>query len=215
MTENHYVDPKDQHIAAEGVPAHSELTTMYRDAQKVELGHWMHEDERQAAMEKDRHDIILGLRKPALSLGLAMSVPVILGILLAQLSMSRNELSQTDAMALQFLLLFLLASLVWLTYALLKRIGETFRKHTVRASPVVLTTIASLIFLIRPTLRLADNAIGGIAGYYSGLGVLLITGTLLGVTAIFVWTAVKIPALVKVLALVAFFCGAVTTAYLV
>lgn len=215
MAEKHYVDPKGQHIAAEGVPTHSELTTMYRNAHKEELGRWMQEDERQAVMEKERNTVTTNLRKSSVLVGICISLPVVLGILIGQLGMTRVGINQADAMALSFLLLFLTAGLLLLTYALFKWVEQTFHDHTLKALPISLTVLGSLFFLIRPTFLLTGLHIGGLAGYGVGLLLLLILGIVITTITIFFWTAPKIHPLIKIFVLLLFFGGAVAAAYLV
>ncbi|MDB5179992.1 MAG: hypothetical protein JWN12_624 [Candidatus Saccharibacteria bacterium] len=214
MAENHYVDSKDQHEAAQGVEDHSELTVFYAKAKEEDLGPWMQEDDRQAAMEKERNNVIAGLRKSSILVGLCMSLPVVLGLLLGQLALIRDTFNQTDAMILAFLLLFLLAGLLGITYALFRWIGKTFHKHTVRALPITLTTLLSLFFLIMPLFRITGTYIGGVIGYSIALGVLVVIGILITLTSIFTWTAARIHPLAKILILVLIFGVSVAVAYL-
>lgn len=215
MPENHYVDPKDQRIAAEGVSDHSELTTFYAEAKKEDLGPWMQEADRQAAMKKERDDVVAGLRKSSVLVGLYVSLPVVLGLILGQLALLRGGMNQADAMLFAFLLLFLLAILVGITHALFKWVGKTFHNHTVRALPITLTTLLSLFFLVMPLFRLTGTYIGGPVGYSTALATLLVIGTIITIGSIFVWTSSKLHPLVKILILTLFFGIAVACAYLV
>jgi hypothetical protein len=216
MAENHYVDPKDQHEAAQGIEDHSDLTVLYAETKKEDLGPWMQEDDRQVAMEKDRREVITSLRASALRIGMYLSLPVVLGILLGQFSFYRTGpgINEADAMALAFVILFLFAGWAILTYNLLKRVGETFHKHTLRPLPIVLTTLLSLIFLIRPALHYSNALIGGVGGNVVALVALLITGSIISTITIFAWTTKWIPGLVKILVLLAFFGLSVVAAYL-
>jgi hypothetical protein len=216
MAERHYVDPKDQHIAAEAVPTHTELSGMYRDAKKETLSPWMHEDERQAALEKERLDVIKGLRKSSLRIGFNLGFPFVLGILLVKLAFFRADtgLSQADAIVLAFVLLFLCAMSVILTFFLLKQVSKRYRDHTLRAAPVTLTTVLSLLFLVMPLYKLADMIIGGVAGYIAWLISLVIASIIITAVLIVIWTSRVIPALIKVIVLLIVFGASVAAMYL-
>lgn len=216
MAENHYVDPKDQHEAAQGIEDHSDLTVFYAEAKKEDLGPWMQEADRQVAMEKERRAVITSLRTSALRIGFYLSLPVMLGILLGQFAIFRTGpgINEADAMVLAFVLLILLAGWAILTYNLLKRVGETFHKHTLRPLPIVLTTLFSLFFLIMPLFRITGTYIGGVIGYGLALGLLLVTGILIAIASIFMWTAVKIHPLAKILMLVLIVGVSIAAAYL-
>ena len=214
MAENHYVDAKDQHIAAEGVADHSELTTFYAEVKKEDLGPWMQEADRQAAMKKERDDVVAGLRKSSILVGLYVSLPVVLGLILGQLALIRGDMNQADAMLFAFLLLFLLAVVIGISYGLFRWVGKTFHNHTVRALPITLTTLFSLFFLIMPLFRITGTNIGGLAGYSVALVSLLVIGNVITITSIFIWTSARLHPLVKILILALFFGAAVAVAYL-
>jgi hypothetical protein len=93
MAENHYVEPLDQHIAAEGVPDHSDLTTFYAEAKVENLGPWMQEEDRQKALEVERNTIQTDLRKSVILIGLSISLPVVFGVLLGQFAMTNTTIS--------------------------------------------------------------------------------------------------------------------------
>jgi hypothetical protein len=214
MTENHYVDPKDQHIAAEGVPSRSDLTTAYRDANKETLGPWMKEDERQLAMEKDRQKVITSLRKSSLLIGLAISAPVVAGILLYDFAIVRATLDQATSLVLAFVLLFAAAIWAIVTYRLFRWIGETFRQHTLKAPPITLTTLLILGFLVRPTFMYFTKHYADITGQIIWLASLLVIGIAVSIVLIFIWTTKWIPGLLKIFILLALFGAAVAVAYL-
>lgn len=212
MAENHYVDSKDQHIAAEGVADHSELTVFYANAKKEELGPWMQEGERQAAMKKDRDALTLTLRKSAVLIGLCASLPVVIGIILGQFFMT--HLSIENAMLILFLIIFAVGGFMVLTYVLFKWVGETFHHHNLRALPITLTTLASLVFIIQPLFRVVEHSIGGIVGYSTALLALLFIGIVVATVSIFAWTSPKIHGVFKLLVLLLFFGVSVTIFYL-
>ncbi len=212
MAENHYVDPGSQYAAAEGVPDHSELTTLYRDPPKIELGQWMHEDERQAALETKRATVITSLRKSAILVGLAISTPVVLGIIFEQFFTTTVNLK--NAIPILFLIIFGLAGYFALSIHLFKWAARTFHNHTLRALPISLTTVISLLLLIQPTFHLSGLYIGGIAGYAIGLATLLAIGTVIATISVLAWTSQKLPDILKVLVLMVFFGASVASAYL-
>lgn len=214
MAENHYVDSKDQHEAATGVADHSDLTTFYASKKEEVLGPWMQEKDRQAALKKERDKIQTGLRKSSVLIGLNITLPVILGILLGQLAMARSGINPADAMAMEFLLLFLLAALVGITYALFKWVGKTFHNHTVQALPIIFTTLLCLLLVIQKVFNLSDGLVGGLVGYGAALVALLVIGILIATITIFVWTSPKLPRLVALLVLLVFLGGAVAVFYL-
>ncbi|MDB5160122.1 MAG: hypothetical protein JWO99_385 [Candidatus Saccharibacteria bacterium] len=214
MAENHYVDPKDQHIAAEGVPSRTDLTTAYRDAKKETLGPWMQEDERQLIMEKDRQKVITSLRKSSFLIGLYTSLPVVTGILLYDFAIVRATLDQATALILAFVLL--LAAAIWaiISYRLFKWIGETFRQHTLRALPITFTTLLILGFLVRPTFMYFTTHFVDTIGQIIWLASLLVIGVAVSIILIFIWTTKWIPGLLKIFILLALFGAAVAVAYL-
>ena len=213
MAENHYVDSGDQHTAAEGAPDHSELTTLYRDPPKVELEHWMHENERQAALETKRATVTTNLRKSAILIGLALSIPVALGIIFEQFFTTTVNL--VNAIPILFLIIFGFAGYFALSIHLFKWVAKTFHNHTLRALPISLTTLLCLFLLLRPTFYLTSLHIGGLAGYATGLGALLVIGTLITTISVLVWTSQKLPNIFKILVLVIFFGGSVASAFLI
>jgi len=212
MAEKHFVDPKDQHTVAEGVPTHSELTTLYPGVVKKEKGPWMQEDERQAAMEKDRHKIISSLRKSALAIGVCISLPVVLGIIIGQILMT--SLTPDNVMVYVCLMILLLGGLSLLTYFLFKWVGQTFRSHALRALPISLTTLLSLLLIAMPLFRITNARIGGLMGYGVGLLSLLIIGIFIATVSIFVWTSAKIHPIGKILILALFLGASIAAAYL-
>jgi hypothetical protein len=216
MAENHYVDSKDQHIAAEGAPTHTELVGMYREAKKEVLSPWMQEDDRQAAMQKERDGVITDLRKSSLRIGFYLGLPAALSIVLGTLALFRTgkDVNEADAMVLAFVLLFALAGWAIMSFALIKATGTIFRKHTLRPLPIILTILLSLVFLIFPALRYFDKTIGGFAGNTAALVSILVLGIIISTILIFIWTAKHIPGLAKILALLVIFGASVATSYL-
>ena len=213
MAENHYIDSGDQHIAAEGAPDHSELTTLYRDPPKVELEHWMHEDERQAILETKRATVTTNLRKSAILIGLALSIPVVLGIIFEQFF--TTTVSLVNAIPILFLIIFGFGGYFAISIQLFKWVAKTFHNHTLRALPISLTTLLCLFLLIQPTFHQTNLYIGGLAGYATGLGALLVMGTLIATISILAWTSQKLPNIFKILVLIFFVGVSVTGAYLI
>lgn len=197
MAENHYVDPGDQHIAAEGVEDHSELTTNYLEAKHETLGPWMQEDERQKAFEKDRSDIIKGLRAASVPIGLFVSIPVVLGILIGQFALTSVPANDPNAMAYVIGLIFAVGIAGIITVSLFRWVSRTFYNHSLRALPITLTILACVAFLVTPLFALGNTLIGGLAGYAAGLGGILLAGIVISVLSIFVWTMPKLSGVVK------------------
>ena len=214
MTENHYVDPKDQHIAAQGVPTRSELTTAYRNVEEKTLGPWMQENDRQAAMEKDRLKVITDLRKSSLLIGIALSVPVVTGILLYEFALVRANMDPSASIILAFVLLFAAAAWAIVTFRLFKWVSETFRQHTLRALPTSFTTLLMLVLLIRPVFMYFLPKYQGQWGGIYALSTLLVIGIVVSIIMIFVWTAKWIPALLKITFLLATLGASAAIAYL-
>ena len=212
MANNHYIDPLDQHTAAEGVPDHSELTTLYRDPPKVELEHWMHEDERQAALETKRSTVTTNLRKSAILIGLALSVPVVLGIIFEQLF--TTTVSLANAILILLLIILGFAGYLALSIHLFKWVAQTFHNHTLRALPISLTTLFCLFLLVRPTFYLTNYLVTGFAGYAAGLATLLVIGTVITTLSILAWTSQKLPDIFKVLVLVIFLSASVASLFI-
>ena len=213
MANNHYIDPLDQHTAAEGVPDHSELTTLYRDPPKVELEHWMHEDERQAALETKRSTVTTNLRKSAILIGLALSVPVVLGIIFEQLF--TTTVSLANAILILLLIILGFAGYLALSVHLFKWVAQTFHNHTLRALPISLTTLLCLFLLIKPTFHLTNLYEGGMAGYVTGLAILLVVGTIITTISVLAWTSQKLPNILKIFVLTVFFGLSAAAAYLI
>lgn len=205
MAENHYVDPKDQHTVAEGVADHSELTAFYADAKKEDLGPWMQEDERQAAMEEKRYKAQTGLRKSAVLIGLGISMPVVLGMLLEQLIVSQlrtNNIGQIGPFIFIIILLipcFLVAALI-----ILKHVTKRFHAYSIRALPITFTTLLSLLLISPIVFEMSGQLIGGIVGYGIGLITLIAASILISTVTIFVWTIPKVSGIAKLLVLTAF-----------
>ena len=213
MAENHYVDAKDQHIAAEGVADHSDLTTFYAEAKKEELGPWMQEADRQKKLEEERNQVVRGLRKSAVLVGLSISLTVVVGIALGQFFMNFITI-ENATYALPVIILGLLG-FIGLTFVLLRWVIRTFNNHNLRALPITLTTLLSLLFASRPLFESMNTFIGGIAGYCAALSSLIILGIIIASVSIFVWTSQKIHGIVKILILALFFGTAVAAVYMI
>jgi hypothetical protein len=212
MAENHYVDPVDQHIAAEGVPDHSDLTTFYAEAKVEDLGPWMQEADRQKALEEERNKIQTGLRKSSVLIGLSISLPVVFGILLGQFAMTDTTIA--DGITAAFTLAGLGVLVLILTFLLLKWVGKRFQKHSVRALPITLTTLLSIFLVTEKLFNYANTLIGGIVGYAVALGSLVVIGIVVTTVLIFVWTSPKLHALLKIAALLLFLGGSAFVYYL-
>lgn len=202
MAEHHYVDPKDQHEAATGVEDHSDLTTFYAVPKKEVLGPWMQEGDRQKALQADLDKIQTGLRKSSVLVGLSVSLPVVLGILLGQYVFSSTELAIAGPLLFVFIMLGLL--LVITTIVMFMWVGKRFQKHGVRALPVTLTTLLTLFLVLQKIFDLCENLIGGRIGYGVALISLLVVSIIIATITIFVWTSPKIHPLAKVFILLGF-----------
>ena len=213
MAENHYVDAKDQHIAAEGVADHSDLTTFYAEAKKEELGPWMQEADRQKVLEEERNKVVLGLRKSAVLVGLSISLTVVAGIAIGQFFMNFITI-ENATYALPVIILGLLGFIA-LTFLLLRWVTRTFNTHNLRALPITLTTLLSLLFVSRPLFETMNSLVGGIAGYVAALASLVVIGIIIAAVSIFIWTSQKIHGIAKILILALFFGAAVAAAYLI
>jgi len=213
VAENHYVDAKDQHIAAEGVADHSDLTTFYAEAKKEELGPWMQEADRQKVLEEERNKVVLGLRKSAVLVGLSISLTVVAGIALGQFFMNFITI-ENATYALPVIILGLLGFIA-LTFLLLRWVTRTFNTHNLRALPITLTTLLSLLFVSRPLFESMNSLVGGITGYVTALASLIVIGIIIAAVSIFVWTSQKIHGIAKILILALFFGAAVAAAYLI
>jgi hypothetical protein len=202
MAEHHYVDPKDQHEAATGVEDHSDLTTFYAKPKEEVLGPWMQEEDRQKALQAKLDSIQTGLRKSVVLIGLSVSMPVVLGILLGQLFIANATPEKVYTFI--FLVIILTLALLVTTIVLYKWVGERFQKHGVRALPVTLTTLLTLFLIIQKVFDLFNTIVGGLLGYAVALVSLPIISIIIATITIFVWTAPKIHPLAKVFILLAF-----------
>lgn len=214
MAENHYVDPKDQHIAAEGVADHSELTTAYIDAKNEPLGPWMGEQERQASFEEERNKLTKGLRKSVVPIGIFLGLPVVFGILIGQIALTGVDPQDPNAMAYVIGMIFAAGIALALTLGLFRWVGHTFQNHALRALPITLTVLGSLVFLIQKIFDYTNESISGIPGYATALGALIIISIIISTITIFAWTAPKLPAVIKLFVLLLFFGASVGIHYL-
>ncbi|HEY8992907.1 MAG TPA: hypothetical protein VIM37_03615 [Candidatus Microsaccharimonas sp.] len=212
MAENHYVDPVDQHTVAEGVPDHSDLTTFYAEAKVENLGPWMQEADRQKALGDERNKIQTGLRKSSVLIGLSISLPVVFGILIGQFAMTNTTIA--DGITAAFVLAGLGVVVLLLTFLLLKWVGARFQKHSVRALPITLTTLLSLFLVTQKVFDYSNKIVGGIIGYAAALGSLVVIGIVIATILIFTWTSPKLPALLKMVALLLFLGAAAYIYYL-
>ncbi|RWZ78634.1 MAG: hypothetical protein EOT05_02690 [Candidatus Microsaccharimonas sossegonensis] len=202
MAEHHFVDPKDQHQAATGVEDHSDLTSFYAQPKKEVLGPWMQEKDRQAAFQADLDTIQTGLRKSSILIGLSLSLPIVLGILLWQLAFTSTVFTIAGPMLFVFIILGLI--LVIMTIIMFTWVGNRFQKNGVRALPVTMTTLLTVFLVLQPIFNLAKKLINGLGGYGVALALILVVSIVLATITIFIWTAPKIHPLVKVFILLAF-----------
>jgi hypothetical protein len=202
MADYHSVDSGDQQLAAEGIADHSDLTTFYAEAKHAVLGPWMQENERQAMLQKEREKIVLTLRRSSLLVGISVSLPVVVGIVLGQFFMTHVTLK--NAIPFLFLIIFGFGGLLGMTIALLRWVGKTFNDHNIRALPITLTTLLCLFLVLQRVFDLFDGLIGGLIGYVAALGALVLIGIVIATITIFVWTIPKLSGLAKLIILVAF-----------
>jgi hypothetical protein len=212
MAENHYVDPKDQHEAAQGIEDHSDLSVLYAEAKEENLGPWMQEDDRQAVLQDKRNTIVLDLRKSAILIGLSISLPVAIGIVLAQFFMTHVSLK--NAIPILFLIILGIGGFFALTFALLKWVGTRFQRHNIRALPITATTLLSLALVAQRVFGLFEGLIGGLIGYSVALVALVAIGIIIATTSIFVWTSPKLSWIIKILVLFVFLGSAAAILYL-
>jgi hypothetical protein len=192
MADYHSVDSGDQQLAAEGIADHSDLTTFYAEAKHAVLGPWMQENERQAMLQKEREKIVLTLRRSSLLVGISVSLPVVVGIVLGQFFMTHVTLK--NAIPFLFLIIFGFGGLLGMTIALLRWVGKTFNDHNIRALPITLTTLLCLFLVLQRVFDLFDGLIGA----------LVLIGIVIATITIFVWTIPKLSGLAKLIILVAF-----------
>lgn len=215
MADYHTVDPKDQHLSAEGVTDHSDLTTFYAEAKKEVLGPWMQEDERQAVMQKERDKIQIGLRKSVVLIGLSISIPVILGILVGQLVMVNLQTGGvSNGGPIIFIVFLLIPTVTVTTILLLKWVSTRFQKHSLRALPITLTTLLSLFLVLQKIFDLFDYLIGGLVGYSVALAATVLISILISTVTIFIWTKPRLSGLIKLAVLLGFVGVAAAVFYL-
>lgn len=212
MAENHYVDAKDQHEAASGIEDHSDLTTFYSQAKQKELGPWMQEADRQASLKAERDKIQTGLRKSAVLIGLCVSLPIALGILLGKLAISKVD--SVDVTPVLFLLGLLGIGLLIMTIVLLKWVEERFQRHSIRALPITLTTLLSLLLVTQKEFAFFESTIRGLAGYVAALVALIAIAIVIVTVTIFAWTSPKLSSVIKTLILLVFLGAATIVFYL-
>jgi len=212
MAQNHYVDSGDQREAASGVEDHSDLSVFYASKKVEDLGPWMQEADRQKILQAERDKISLGLRKSIVLIGLNVSLPIILGILLIQLIISNTTPDKVNTLI--FIVILLGLGLVILTIVLLKWVVDRYQKYSIRALPITLTTLLSLFLVLQKIFDLFQELVGGLIGYGLALAALVITSILISAISIFVWTSAKIHPIAKLIVLMAFVGVAAAIYYL-
>jgi hypothetical protein len=185
---------------------------LYPEVKKATLGPWMQEGERQAKMKKERDDIRKGLRKSSIQIGLAISLPVTIGILFGQYTLTNNLTANTGALI--FILIAVGILLLLLVFILFRYVFMTFQNYSLRALPITLTTLGSIFFVTQRVFNLFNGLIGGLRGYAVGLLSLIVIGIIITSISIFAWTSPKIHPLLKGLILVVFLVVAATIGFL-
>jgi len=212
---NHYIDaPDDSLLTTNEMVNRDELSSMYRDAKKEDLGPWMTEAQRQQVLQDKRDAQVIGLRRHAVSMGLLMSLPYIAGMLLLQFALHYYATyEKPTAMFFFFVNMFLLAGYGIGTVMVLKYTSRIFRSHTLKSSPIAITILGILFLVTQPLFHLAGILIGGVVGYVAAVIMLSIISIILAVIMIYVWTSPKIARVVKAALLLVCFLVALALHY--
>jgi hypothetical protein len=141
-----------------------------------------------------------GLRKFSVQIGLAISLPVALGILFGQYALS--DTITANAGALIFILIAAGMILLLLVFVLFRYVFTTFQKYSIRALPITVTTLVSLFLVTQRVFNLFNGLIGGIPGYGVGLLSLILIGIIIAVVTILAWTSPKVHPLAKIFILI-------------
>ena len=212
---NHYIDaPDDTLRTTNEMVNHDELSTLYREAKKEELGPWLHEAERQAELESQRVAAIAQIRRRAAQIGLLIAMPFILGALVFQaMTLLVNSLGDdvASAMILGFGGIFIALIYAGITYSSLKQAKTIFNEHALKASPFILTITACLLFVSHPLIVYMQQIASSVPSYAAYLVAIPVVSIILATIPLYIWTIAKMPAVIKLLTLVVTIagCGAV------
>ncbi|MBC7565286.1 hypothetical protein H7100_03615, partial [Candidatus Saccharibacteria bacterium] len=153
-------------------------------------------------MQKERDKIETGLRKSVVLIGLSISIPVVLGILVGQLVLTNIQTSSaSNAGPLIFIVILLVPAVAVTTLLLLRWVGTRFHKHSLKAVPITLTTLLSLFLVLQKVFDLFNSLIGGLVGYAVALASLVVISIFITTITIFVWTAPKLSGVIKLVVL--------------
>ena len=215
---NHFIEaPDDTLRTTNEMVNHEELSTLYRSAKKETLGPWLHEDERQAALEDQRLAAIAQIRRRAIQIGLLIAMPFILGALVFQaVTLLVNSLGDdvASAMILGFGGIFIGLIYFGITYASLKQVKTIFNEHALKSSPLILTILVCLLLLSQPLMIWMQQLISGLPGYVAHLITVPVASIILAVVLLYIWTIAKMPAAIKLLTLVIAIAGCAAVYYL-
>jgi len=215
---NHFIEAPDDTIRTSNeMVSRDDLTTMYPTVQKEELGPWMGEQERQAKLEAQRLRAIAQIRRYSALIGFLISLPFVMSILVFQaltiiVPATKGEPSLAILAGFGGILMGLV--FVGLTIAFLKKVSSVFSEHALKAAPITLTILISLLLISQPLADLAQQLIGGWPGYATFLFALPVVSMVMATVLLFVWTVQKIPALVKLLILPITIAAAALVMYL-
>jgi|GEM_PF-1280871 len=215
---NHYIDaPDDTLRTTNEMVNRDELSTLYREAKKEELGPWLHEAERQAELESQRVAAIAQIRRRAVQIGLLIAMPFILGALVFQaMTLLVNSLGDdvASAMILGFGGIFIGLIYFGISLASLKHAKIIFNEHALKSSPFILTITTCLLFVSYPLIAWMQQLISGLPGYVAYLVTVPVVSIILATVLLYIWTAAKMPAVIKLLTLASAITGCGAAYYL-
>lgn len=202
MPEDHYIEPLDHTTTAESMPDRSDLTTIYPDPAKPYLGRIVKEEERQQIKQAEQDRVMRRLRRPSLLIGLLTGLPVVGGMILLNFFATNVDVTdRSTLMPLILLAIILLGGYVGMTVSIVKWLHEIYSKHLLKAWPVTVTVVTSMLLVLKPILAQGSERISGIAGYGASIAALLALSTVLVGLLILVWTTPKMSGVVKMVLL--------------
>lgn len=182
----------------------TELSTLYPKAKPINQNPISTPEEIAERKQKAFEQQVRQLRRLAVQVGVYVSLPYIVGLFAIQQVVSRIAYIAPDdiggAMSIVFASFLTTTTAVFLTYFLFKRTGDVFNAHTLKAWPVIVTILTSIISFTPRALDLTQALTAGILAYIASLGLIVLVGVVVSAVSIFLWTS-KLPIPIKLLLL--------------
>jgi len=200
---HHTIDAPDNSLLTTNEMVNREdLSSLYREAKREELGPWLTETQRQKALKDKRDAEIIGIRPSFALVGFLVALPVIMSIIMVNAIPIVIAAVTKDPTALAMITaaggIFVLTAYIFLSIGCLRRAAAVFSQHGLRASPVILTLLVCLVLAMQPLVFLSKQFVSETWAYPASLAALSVLNIVLAGVLLFIWTSPRVVGVLKI-----------------